>query len=198
MANYTYSAEDYQRAIQGLMPRGAVWPRDSDAVQSKVFAGLTQVYARNTARALALLIDGLPATTLELLPEWELTLGLPSACAGPNPTLQGRRNQVVARFTDSGGQSVAHFIELAKNLGYDVTIDQFCPNRMGRSFGRPFGGVDWAHTWQVNAPEFTRQGFRFGGAKFGEPFSSWGNTVLLCELRAISPAHTILNFSYSE
>ena len=188
-----YSAQDFARALLALLPSGRVWPKDLESTQGLFMQALAQVYVRQTARSRNLVVDAFPATTVELLPEWENT---PDPCAGPSPTLGQRIAQVVARLTDSGGQSVAYFVELARRLGYDITVTQYAPSRFGRRFGSLFGGEAWAHAWRVNAPQFTRRGITFGRSAFGEPFSTWGNTVLLCELQAAAPAHTILNFSY--
>jgi len=191
-----YIAADYLRALQGLLPRGRVWPRDPDATQTAVLSGFTPVFERLTARANNLLIDAFPGSTYELLPEWEATLGLPDPCAGEAPTTQQRVAQVVARLTATGGQSIAYFKAVALALGYEVTITQYSPSHFGRPFGLPFGGTAWAFTWQVNAPTFTINWLQFGGS-FGTPFASWGNNVLQCELLRIAPAHTTLLFSYS-
>ncbi len=180
-----------------LLPRGRVWSRDVSSVQSRALLGLVTIYEDSTARANQLLVDAFPGSTYELLPEWELTLGLPDPCAGPAPTIQARRAQVVARLTAAGGQSIPYFTGLAKSLGYEVTVTQFMPSRFGKRFGTPFGGVDWAHAWQINAPTFTVNRLRFGDS-FGSPFSYWTNNVLQCELQSVKPAHTVLNFSYSE
>lgn len=180
-----------------LLPRGRVWSRDVSSVQSRALLGLVTIYEDSTARANQLLVDAFPGSTYELLPEWELTLGLPDPCAGPAPTIQARRAQVVARLTAAGGQSIPYFTGLAKSLGYEVTVTQFMPSRFGKRFGTPFGGVDWAHAWQINAPTFTVNRLRFGDS-FGSPFSYWTNSVLQCELQSVKPAHTVLNFSYSE
>jgi len=190
-------AADFLQAFLKLLPRGRVWSRDLASVQNLVLLGLNKIYETNTARANQLLVDAFPATTFELLPEWEATLGLPDPCAGPAPTIDARRKQVVARLTANGGQSIPYFTALAGNLGYQVTITQFMPSRFGKRFGTPFGGTDWAHAWQVNAPTFTINHLRFGDS-FGVPFAYWTNNVLTCELLAVKPAHTILNFSYSE
>ena len=99
------TSADYLRAFQALMPRGRVWPRDQDAIQTQVLSGLTQIYSRQTGRSNYLLADSFPGTTYELLPEWESTLGLPDPCAGESPTVQQRRAQVVARLASGGGQS---------------------------------------------------------------------------------------------
>lgn len=191
-----YSAADYLRALQALLPRGRVWPRDPDATQTKTLSGFTPVFERLTARANNLLIDAFPGTTYELLPEWEETLGLPDPCAGAAPSTQQRASQVVARLTATGGQSIAYFKAVAAALGYAITITQFSPSRFGRPFGLPFGGTAWAFAWQVNAPTFTINSLQFGGS-FGTLFASWGNNVLQCELQRIAPAHTTVLFSYS-
>ncbi|VVE13136.1 phage tail protein [Pandoraea capi] len=198
MAVPSLTTDDFLRAFQGLLPRGAVWPRDPDALQTRVFRGMCGVYAQNTARANNLLIDAFPGTTFELLPEWEATLGLPDTCAGASPTVEARRAQVVARLAAVGGQSVAYFTQLAANLGYAITIDQFAPFRFGQStFGSQFGRDDWLFAWRVNAPSYSIRYFSFGVSSFGEPFASWGNNVLQCEILAYAPAHTIPLFNYS-
>lgn len=192
-----YSAADYLRALQALLPRGRVWPRDSDAQQTAVLGTLTPVFERLNGRANNLLVDAFPASTYELLPEWEATLGLPDPCAGEAPSTEQRVAQVVGRLTASGGQSIAYYTAVAKAIGYAITITQFVPSQFGMAFGMPFGGDDWAFAWQVNAPTFSISYLSFGGS-FGTPFSTWGNNVLQCELARIAPAHTILNFSYSD
>lgn len=192
------TSADYLRAFQALMPRGRVWPRDPDAVQTKVFSGLTQIYARNTDRANYLLIDSFPATTYELLPEWESTLGLPDPCAGVSPTVQQRRTQVVARLASSGGQSAAYYIGVAAQLGYGITITNYAPFRCGQSrCGQQLGNADWFFAWSVNAPLNTVVRFAAGQSAAGEPLGSWNNNVLECELKAVAPAHTVLQFRYS-
>ena len=108
-----------------------------------------------------------------------------------------RRAQVVARLVALGGQSVPYFIAVALALLYPITITEFEPSRFGRRFGSRFGGDAWAHTWQVNAPTFTITRFRFGTSAFGEPFAVWDNTVLLCEMKRLAPAHTVLLFNFN-
>ncbi len=198
MSAPTYSAQDFSRALHSLMPRGRVWPRDTEAVQAKVMAGLAAIYARNSSRALALLADAFPASTFELLPEWESTLGLPDPCAGQSPTIQQRRNQVVARFANSGGQSAAYYTNFAANLGYVITVRNYAPFRCGQSrCGDMLGGVEWIYTWAVNAPLNTVTRFRAGQSAAGEPLASWNNAVLECEIGAVKPAHTYVLFQYS-
>jgi uncharacterized protein YmfQ (DUF2313 family) len=198
MAAPIYRAEDYLAALQALMPRGRVWPRDADATQTKTLSGLAPSYVRNNQRAAAVLVESLPSTTYELLPEWEATLGLPDPCAGPSPTIEGRRAQVVARFAGSGGQSIPYMVTFAANLGYTITITEFIPAQVGiLRAGQPLNGSAWAYAWQVNSALNTIRYARAGAFSAGEPLASWGNAVLECELKAIAPAHTVPIFSYS-
>jgi uncharacterized protein YmfQ (DUF2313 family) len=192
------TALDFLAAFQRLMPRGKVWPRDADATQTQALAGLMPTYVRSQDAANGLLVDAFPATAVQLLPEWEYTLGLPDPCAGLSPSIGQRQAQVVARLTGRGkNQSPNFFINFAATLGYAITITQFSPFRSGKSAaGDPANGIAWAFAWQINAPQFTIEYFRAGEAA-GEPLASWGTTVLQCEMQRLAPANTVLMFNYS-
>lgn len=193
-----FTAADFARAFRALLPRGRVWPLSDDSVQTKVLEALGLTYERQTARSTNLLVDAFPATTVELLPEWEKTLGLPDPCAGPSPTLQARQAQVLARFIATGGQAAAYFIAYALELGYVITIENFAPFRTGVSHtGDPLAGDDWWFVWAVHAPLNEIKYFRTGQSAAGEPLAYWSNTVLECELEAIKPSHTFVFFEYS-
>jgi uncharacterized protein YmfQ (DUF2313 family) len=193
-----YSAADYLAALQALLPRGRVWPRDAEAVITKTLSALAPTYERQNARSNQLIVDAFPASTIELLPEWEKTLGLPDPCAGASPTIAARRAHVVARFKALGGQSVPYFIAYAQALGYAITITEYAPARVGISCaGNPLNGPDWAHAWQINAALHTVVRAQVGVSQAGEPLAYWNNAVLECQLREVMPAHTVLIFSYT-
>lgn len=193
------TADDFRRAFQALMPRGRVWNTDPDSIQTKVAAGLTVSYAAQTARSNNLLVDAFPATTYELLPEWEATLGLPDPCAGPGASTQIRRSQVVARLANSGGQSAAYYSGFAQRLGYGIFITNYAPFRCGQSTaGQALGDEGWFFTWAINSPINTIVRFAAGQSSAGDPLASWGNEVLECEMRSLAPAHTILHFNYGD
>ncbi|OVE45578.1 YmfQ family protein [Chromobacterium violaceum] len=193
-----YTALDYQGALQRLLPRGRVWPRDPDAVQSKVAAALAQVYGRTHDRANNLLVDSFPAQTFELLPEWEATLGLPDPALGLASTVTGRRQQVVAKLTATGGQSAAYYQSVAAGLGFTISVTNYAPFRCGQSAsGQPVGSADWHHTWSITAATNTINHFAAGASASGEPLSVWGNSILQNVLQRIAPAHSVLQFRYS-
>nr|WP_314638127.1 putative phage tail protein [uncultured Pseudomonas sp.] len=198
MPKPSFTSADFTSALLGLLPRGRVWPKELSSVHAQAVSCYAPTFQRISDSALGLLVDAFPATTVNLLGEWELTLGLPDPCAGISPTFQGRRNQVVARFTNSGGQSIQFFESFALGLGYIVTVTQYAPFRCGQSAcGQQLGGEDWFFTWAINSALNTITYFRTGQSAMGDPLASWGNSVLECELSEAKPAHTILQFHYS-
>lgn len=193
----SFSISDIQQALLNLLPPGRVWPKEPDSMQSQVCGALAPTFERNAADAVNLIADAFPATAIDLIPEWQLSLGLPDPCAGAAPTLVQQRQQIVARLTDSGGQSAPYFIHLASLLGYTITITNDAPFRCGQSScGQHLGGNDWFFLWTVHAPEFTTEPFLVGQSAAGDPLGSTGNAVLQCELQERQPAHTVLQFSF--
>lgn len=197
MAAPVLLAQNFLNAIQSLLPRGLVWPRDQQAVQTQTLMGLAPTYERNTSRANYLLVDAFPGTTYELLPEWESTLGLPDPCADGSPSVQQRRAQVVARLANSGGASAAYFIQFAANLGYSVSVESYTPARAGQArCGDADYSEAWAHAWAIDLPLSTVTYAQANRSAAGDPLASWGNAVIQCEMNAIKPAHTVLLFNY--
>lgn len=170
-----YDRNDFASAFMALLPFGPVWPRDQDAVLPQVAAALVPTYERMTFRAAALLTEAPMYTLTEMLPEWEATLGLPDPCAGPEPTIELRRQGVAAAIAARGGQSIPYFTAIAFLLGSVIQVEEFTP------FQADVSGADdpdcepgWAHVWWVG--------------RHGE------NLPMECTLRRYAPAHTRLEF----
>ncbi|MBB2196548.1 YmfQ family protein [Gluconacetobacter sp. 1c LMG 22058] len=181
MALPSFSAGDFRQAILSLLPRGAVWSRDSDGLLSRLAAAWAPTYARSSARAVGLLTDSFPATTVELLPEWEGALGLPDPCAGTDATVEQRRAQVVATLVDTGGSSVAYYTNLAASLGYTVDIVEYAPARAGwLAANGPVYAEAWAYAWTMVVRESSADAVSVA--------------VLRCEMQRRAPAHTAVLF----
>ncbi|MFT8644544.1 putative phage tail protein [Gluconacetobacter sp.] len=147
-----------------------------------------------SAEALLPQID--PGQATDLLADYERILGT-DCCVGSTVDLPLAQRQAIAhaRWTQPMLRSPADFVAYAATLGYEITITEFSPAFFGDAFGEPFGGDDWDHTWQVYVPQFDIEYDVFGG-EFGDPFASWGKTVLQCQLLARKPVHTILIWAY--
>ncbi len=187
------TAADYAEALSQLLPPGIVWPARDSGLR-RVIDGLAPTVMAVHARAAALLDEAFPPTTLELLPEWEASFGLPDGCTDVATSTTERRNAVVAR----GGQSVPYIIQVAAALGFTVTVEEFTPFTAGGRAGTPLYGEAWAHTWRIRAPAVTVTTFRAGQSCAGDPLRAWGNEVLECVIGSIRPAHTLVLFAYGE
>ncbi len=184
--------------FQKLLPRGRVWHRGWGTVQAEDLLTLMPTWARLDARAGNLLTDAFPCTTDELLPEWEATLGLPDPCTGPLPTIQQRVLAVCAKFSNTGGQSMQYFIDLAETLGFKITITTYSVFRTGLSrIGDPLNAPAFAFAWGVTLvidpgppPSPTPIYFRTGASGVGEPLMYWNDELMRCMFEALKPAHT--------
>lgn len=175
-----FTQADYALALERLAPSGEVWPKGHGSTFSLALLALAGPPARNHAAANALLIDAFPGTAVDLLPEWEATVGLPNACTPIAATTDARQRQVLAKLADTGGASAAYFFGILSVFGYtDQAIEQFQPFRVGvDSVDTPLYSDDWAHTWWVSMT----------GISVDIDASA------TCEIAAVAPAHTILWF----
>lgn len=134
---------DYTQALADLLPFGLAWPRHLESITMHVVHGLSCIWEFVDGRAADLLeIESDPRTTTELLPDWERNWGLPDPCFPPNLTIDQRRKFLVQRMTLLGGQSRAFFIDVARQLGYDITITEYRPFMVGLDVcgdGRVYG-----------------------------------------------------------
>lgn len=194
------TAADYLEQLKTLLPPGQAFPREAGTTLHNLLDGMSIELARVDGRGEALPLEANPASTNELLTDWERVAGLPDKCSGVlEETLQGRKNALIAKLTSTGGQSPAYFIELASVLGYTVTIEEFRPFRAGMSSaGDALTNGPWVFTWRLHAPETSIIAFRAGVSAAGERLRTWGNDTLECKINQLKPAHTIALFAYGE
>lgn len=191
--------DDFLAALQNLLPRGRAWPRDGDANLTAVLSGIAAAWAAGHARQRELIEDAFPSTTVELLPEWEASLGLPDPCFGPNPLTSARQAAVVARFTASGGQSIAYFQALADSYGSAVTVTEYAPFRAGIDVAMtPLRCAAWAHIWLVTLTSATLFRFEAQISTAGQPLWTLGVGAVGCEIIRLKPGHTIVEFASAE
>jgi len=192
------SVADYVRLLKSLLPRGKLWEIGAQSNFTKLLEGTALELVRVHARAQILLKEVDPRTTVELLKEWEAVTGLPDPCVSLTQTLQQRRLAVVEKLTRVASLSPRYYIEVARALGYDITITEFKPFRVGGStMGGALNGQDWQFSWRVNAPAVTVRVFKVGQSGMGEPLRFWGNEILACAIERIKPAHTFVLFGFN-
>ncbi|MES6459323.1 putative phage tail protein, partial [Cutibacterium acnes] len=88
--------------------------------------------------------------------------------------------------------------EVARALGYVVTIEEFRPFRVGSRVGGRLYDEPWHHAWQITAPNTHMTYFRAGQSRVGERLRAWGNQALECRINQLKPAHTVVIFAYRD
>jgi uncharacterized protein YmfQ (DUF2313 family) len=185
------TAFDYLQQFLQLLPRGRIWHRGWGTVQAQDLLLLMSAWVRLDVRAQELLVDAFPCSTLELLPEWEKSLGLPDPCTEQPQTLQQRQAAACAKFTARGGASVNYFVGVAAALGVYVIIDEFTP---GDGLGE-----EWAHTWRVSLSDGgTVVYFRPSVSRVQERLVVSDRSALECLFHLLKPAHTRVIFRYAQ
>lgn len=193
-----FAAADFGAAFLALLPNGPVWPRDADAVLARTAGALAPTYERMTMRAAQLLQEAPAGGLVEVLPEWEATLGLPDPCLGPSPTIAQRQRGVRAAVAAKGGQSIPYYTMVAAALGYPITVVEYASARTDvLAADDPVYGPDWDYAWQVTLPSTVVVEFAADVSFADDPLASWGSHEAECTIRRIAPAHTVLSFAYS-
>lgn len=189
------ATEPYLHLLQSLLPYGPAWPREQNSVLTRILTAFADEFSRVEYRIGHLLNEADPSTTSELVSDWERVAGLPDLCTGVPTSMALRRELLVAKLTNVGGQSRQFFIDLAAKLGYAITITEFRPYRVTSRVNAPLSDSDWNFVWRVNSAQNTIRKFTVNG-RVNEPLASWGNQALECAISRLKPAHTQVQFAY--
>jgi uncharacterized protein YmfQ (DUF2313 family) len=193
----------YAKLLKSLLPEGWVWDAKNikSSTLSKLLSSMAEEYSRIEERALALVKESNPATTFELLPDWERVFGLPDQCAPDESlTLQQRRQRILQLLTTRGGQNKSFYQNLAAQFGYDVGVIEVAdqpPFRagIGRAGDRLTNGT-WRYAFIIEAPADSIVKFRAGKSAAGERLLLVQNSTLQCLIEKYKPAHAVAIFTF--
>lgn len=192
------TADDYLLQLQALLPPGPAWPRDQEAVLTKLLLALAAEFARIDRRGGDLIEEADPRTTSELLADWERAAGLPDTCLTAGQTVQQRRAALVSKLTSMGGQSRQYFIDMAASLGYPgAAIDEFRPMNCNDNCNDALHSEDDRFAWRINLPNSNAGTYLANcNSTCNDALGSWGDKVLECRISHLKPAHTTALFAY--
>lgn len=189
--------DDYLQQLLGLLPGGPAWPRDAEAVTTRMLDAIAAELTRVDDRVDNLLDEADPRTTTELIGEWEALFGLPDPCLTPATSIAERRARLVQRMVFQGGQSAAFFVGLLNAMGYPaVTITEFRPFRANSKCNAALNQGGWRYAWRVNVPAEADVWRMKANSRCNEPLAAWGDPGIYCLLAQYKPAHTILYIGY--
>lgn len=189
--------EQFSNSLRRFFPKGKAWVlRNSNL--SKLIDGLSVEFCRVQERLDKMLIERDPRKTDELLIDWETALALPDECSELGAGIEKRRQEIVFKLTNTGGSSRAYFEQVARNLGFDVTVSDFFPFRAGRSrCGDALTNDEWTFWFQVTAPADLQTRFLAGAGRAGDRLTEVGNEALECTFAKLKPAHTNVLFVFT-
>lgn len=195
------SADAYRAQLQALLPSGPAWPRDQDAVLSRLLDGWAREFARLDTRMHQLLDEALPSTAYELLGAWETVLGLPDPCTAAATSLEARRQAAARKLALQAGQTPAFYIALAASIGFTIEIHEFDPDvdDYDVSLAAEVAAGRWRYIWRVHVLDAGVFNLFRAGHRAGERLADGDAALdLECIIAAARPAHTHVIFSYPE
>lgn len=197
-------SKKYLSLLKKLMPDGWAWDAKNQKGSNllKLLSSMSEEYSRVDERAQALLKESNPASTFEMLPDWERVLGLPDECAPDEAlNLQQRRQRILQLLTTRGGQNKSFYQTLAANFGFNVGVIEVSdqpPFRAGQArAGDKLTNGSWRYAFIITAPADSIVKFRAGISSAGDRLLLVQNSTLQCLIEKYKPAHAVAIFSFS-
>jgi uncharacterized protein YmfQ (DUF2313 family) len=192
----SFTSENYRDLIRSLCPKGKAWVIEPGTNLYNLLWAFADEFSRVDARGDDLINEADPRSTNELIEEWEAMVGLPDDCTAVGGSLQQRRDNIVARLTETGSLSKEFFMDIAEKLGYNILIKEFFPFRIGMAImGDAIFDPDFQFVWEVVSPAFTEIPFYVGSARVGDYIMDYeGSSSLECIFNVLKPAQTNVFF----
>ena len=190
--------QPYLEQLQALLPRGAAWPRDPEAVLTLILDSVAESLADVDIRAVGLLDDIRPNVTVDLLPDWERVAGIPDDCSQKASTISQRIAALLTKVVARANLNVETFGEVTESFGVAATVEEHDQTRANNATTLPTNGGRWRFVWWITLPAS-------GDATYFTVLSTVDtplldverNTELECRLQALAPAHTLLRVAYA-
>lgn len=182
------AAADFLGALQLYLPQGRAWRAkdDPDSVMYRLLSAFAERQAASFQREANLFAEISPASTLELIPEWEATLGLPDPCLPADAPTAVVQAQILARFLATGGQSIPYFTAVAAAYGATITIAEMSNGRVNETacceaWGAPTLGppaTDWDYVLVVTVTQPYSYEWAVGDSTCCDPLTDYSQNPL--------------------
>jgi len=186
--------DNQSRMLANHMPVGKIWSSvfDPNSNLGKLIRSLGIEYYRLQLQTKEISDEIDVNKTLQLLDEWEKSVGIPGNCFDTFGTLEERRLNVKQKLADFGGvQTEEDFIRVCALFGFDV---QIVTGSEAGSFPLEFPVLLFDSTRSSTHTIFVLilnviTGDEYFPISFPIPFSSGGTTFLECILNVLAPAN---------
>lgn len=141
---------EYQSLLQSLLPKGKLWNRLKTSRLGQLLLGMADELSLVDTRIDELFYDSFVENTDELLADYESEYSLPESGTQLGDTDSERRNDLYSKKLEVGQQYKQYFIDLAENLGREITIEEFRPFWAGiGAAGDSCGSQENIFFWKV-------------------------------------------------
>lgn len=187
-----------QSLIAKLPPGFALAKRGG--VIDAIYSGFARSLSEGEEAAERLVNEIDPRAANYLLHDFERVLGADPCGRDFNvSTTAQRQRRAHQRWTATGGQSIPYFIEIARNLGVDIRIEEFWPSIANDMVaGTPLIPEGEQFIWRVKLKLAKPVFFISGSSEAWERLYDFALSDVECVLRRLKPAHTTLVFFYQE
>ncbi|MDD0853003.1 DUF2313 domain-containing protein [Halobacteriovorax sp. GB3] len=193
--------KSFLELAKSLLPPGRAWSRESGTRLEKILLACTDEFRRIKLHAYKLVNETDPSQTSEMLDDWEKLLGFPDERSGPLEllSLQARKKLVYTYYTMTGGLTPQYYIDLLKNFGFEIEIDEPRPFRCGMSScGDGLYNGNWYRTFFVVIKDVPRLYFSAGQSVCGDPLNEPVDNLIESIINRSKPSHMKAHFSYIE
>lgn len=191
-----HSVEQWTNSLISQMPRGLIWSREHTRKLHQYVAGYAPRLEAVEVSAEGLLAEMRPETTVQLLTDWELYLGLPE-CNVEKQTIETRRDAVVEKFHRKGGLQAWNIEKLAADLGFDVEVQETFPHHCLRDCTYPLYEQKYRHLLTIYVKGVT-QSYATCLDDCLTPLVSQTAASLECTLNKIKLGGKYYDFIYEE
>ncbi|GGJ14301.1 putative phage tail protein [Neoroseomonas lacus] len=169
--------DDFLAGLQALLPRGAAWPRDPEALLTKLLSAIAAGQARQHERTADLSeVESDPALTDEMLEDWERAYGLPDLCNPAVTDKAARRSVLLAKIIEGRTPTLPTIAQIIAGYGVTASITEHRPHTCEDHCEYPLYDQPWAFAWSIYSP--IGQGLSYA-----------------CAVQRIAPAHTVPIFA---
>ena len=197
-----FSVDDYDQALDRLLPRGPIWKRTPGSVLDSILHAIAQELARVDAQADRVLEEADPRTSFDLLQQWFTDWGIPSAClaALTDPTLEEKRRELITKITSSRSLTAQFFREMAESLGYEAEVITYSAFTVKDTVNKALFGTEWntAYAMSISVRAVSSQRLFNTTWTVDQPLAVWGDRLFECLMRELVPAHVTAIFEYRE
>ena len=190
---------NFDELLTKLLPPGPAWHRKEGSPGNAVLKSGADQLQKVDSYADSLIDEADPRTAQQTFDDWLRVYGLPDDCLKylENLTDEQLRRALLVKVKRSG-LTAAFFKELG--LVFDIDIDtNYCdPFRVNSRVDARLYGPEWSHAFVlvITADVNSQKDFFRVNYRANNRLATWGVEFLECLIKANSPAHAQVIFSY--